>query len=66
MGMTIDKAILRIKHSSMSIDDKETADFIITILRRYKMIENIVNKGIISRLPRVAYIVMGYYDGKDD
>lgn len=46
--------------------DSETMDFIIIIMRRYKMIEDIVNKGIISRLPRVAYIVMGCYDGKDD
>ena len=28
MGMTIDLAILRVEHSSMSVDDKETADFI--------------------------------------
>lgn len=66
MGMTIDKAILRIKHSSMSIDDKETADFIITILRRYKKIEAIVSEGILPRIMRVAYIVMGCYDGVDD
>ncbi len=64
--MTINKAILRIEHSSMSIDDKETADFIITILRRYKKIEQLVDEGIISRLTRVAYIVMGCYDGVDD
>lgn len=40
--MTIDKAILRVKHSSMSVDDKETADFIINTMRKYQKIEQIV------------------------
>ncbi len=43
--MTIDKAILRIEHSSMSVDDKETADFIIDIMRKYQQITNIVMNG---------------------
>ena len=42
MGMSIDKAILRVQHSSMSVDDKETADFIINTMRKYQQIEQIV------------------------
>lgn len=41
MGMTIDKAILRVEHSSMSVDDKETADFIIETMRKYQKIEKV-------------------------
>lgn len=37
--MTIDKAILRVKHSSMSVDDKETADFIIDTMRKYQKMQ---------------------------
>lgn len=40
--MTIDKAILRIEHSSMNVDDKETADFIINIMRKCQKIKEIV------------------------
>ena len=43
MGMTIDKAILRVEHSSMNVDDKETADFIIDTMRKYQQIERIIN-----------------------
>lgn len=43
MGMTIDKAILSVKHSYMSDDDKETADFIINTMSKYQKIEGIVN-----------------------
>ena len=42
MGITIDKAILRVQHSSMSVDDKETADFIINTMRKYQKIVDIV------------------------
>ena len=41
MGMTIDKCILRVEHSSMNVDDKETADFIINIMHKYQKIEDI-------------------------
>ena len=41
MEMTIDEAILRVEHSSMSIDDKETADFIINTMRKYQKIKQI-------------------------
>lgn len=42
--MTIDKVILRVEHSSMSVDDKETADFIINIMRKYQKICKILDK----------------------
>lgn len=42
MGITIDKAILRVEHSSMSVDDKETADCIINTMRKYQKIEQII------------------------
>lgn len=41
MGMTIDKAILRVEHSQMNVDDKETADFIIDTMRKYQKIQDI-------------------------
>ena len=44
MGMTIDKAILRVEHSSMNVDDKETADFIIDTMRKYQKIQEIVKQ----------------------
>ena len=43
MEMTIDIAILRVEHSSMNVDDKETADFIISTMRKYQQIERIIN-----------------------
>lgn len=44
MGMSIDKAILRVQHSSMSVDDKETADFIINTMRNYQKITEIMSE----------------------
>ena len=39
MGITIDIAILRVQHLSMSVDDKETADFIINTMRKYQQLK---------------------------
>ncbi len=69
MGMTIDKAILRVEHSSMSVDDKETADFIKNTMRKYQKIEEIVKLGITNELPyeyvgeKIEEVVE---DGNDD
>lgn len=48
MQMTIDKAILRVEHSSMSVDDKETADFIVNTMRKYQKIEQILKEPCIN------------------
>ena len=49
--MTIDNAILRIEHSSMNVDDKETADFIIDTMRKYQKIEEIIKDHDADNMP---------------
>jgi hypothetical protein len=67
MGMTIDKAILRVEHSSMSVDDKETADFIINTMRKYQKIQKIANdKNINGDLLRMSEIRWVLEDKNDD
>lgn len=43
-GMTIDKAILRVEHSQMEVDDKETADFIIDTMRNFDRYRKILSE----------------------
>lgn len=59
MGMTIDKAILRVEHSSMNVDDKETADFIINTMRKYQKISEIVKQKDYDRFNSHNYY--GYF-----